>query len=319
MQTATWNERQLSRLMLGTVQLGMPYGIANSTGQPSPESVRRILTTAIEHGVNCFDTAAAYGDSEALLGQLLPEIIGAAAYAQQLVVTKVQPLTPEQLADRTLGEAAVRASLARSRQRLGLDVLPLVLFHREQDVLHAGMLEELRAQGWLRCWGVSCGNEPDGALHCVDLAGIAALQLPGSLLDQRHVRSGLPVRAAAGGVAVFVRSIFLQGLMLLPDERVPEALQAVVPALGRLRHLATDSGMTLHELALRYLLDAEGVTSVLVGAETAEQVQRAAEAIDRGALPQDLRKAAEESVGELPAEVLTPWMWQGMGVGSRER
>jgi len=315
MQTLTWNNSQLSRLMLGTVQLGMPYGIANSTGQPSRESVRRILQTAIEHGVNCFDTAAAYGDSEALLGELLPEIIGVAAFEQQLIVTKVQPLTPEQLADRTLGEAAVRASVARSHQRLGLDVLPLVLFHREEDALHAGVLEELRDMGRLRCWGLSCGNEPDGALHCVELAGIAALQLPGSLLDQRHLRSGVAGRAAAKRIAVFVRSIFLQGLMLLPDERVPEALRAVVPALGRLRHLAADSGMTLHELAVRYLLDAEGVTSVLVGAETADQVQQAAEAIDRGALPLDLRKAAEESVGQLPAEVLTPLMWQGLRAG----
>jgi aryl-alcohol dehydrogenase-like predicted oxidoreductase len=159
MQTVTWNNSQLSRLMLGTVQLGMPYGIANSTGQPSREVVRQILLTAIERGVNCFDTAAAYGDSEVLLGELLPEIIGVSALEQQLIVTKVQPLTPEQLADRTQGEAAVRASVARSRQRLGLDILPLVLFHREEDVVHAGVLEELRDQGWLRCWGVSCGNE----------------------------------------------------------------------------------------------------------------------------------------------------------------
>jgi aryl-alcohol dehydrogenase-like predicted oxidoreductase len=312
MQTVTWKNSQLSRLMLGTVQLGMPYGIANSTGQPSREAVRQILLTAIERGVNCFDTAAAYGDSEVLLGELLPEIIGVSALEQQLIVTKVQPLTPGQLADRTQGEAAVRASVARSRQRLGLDILPLVLFHREEDVVHAGVLEELRDQGWLRCWGVSCGNEAHGALNCLDLAGISALQLPGSLVDQRHIRSSVAGRAAKKRVAVFVRSIFLQGLMLLPDERVPEALQVVVPALGRLRRLAADSGMTLHELALRYLLDADGVTSVLVGAETADQVQQAAEAIDRGALPQDLRMAAEESVGELPREVLTPSMWQGL-------
>jgi aryl-alcohol dehydrogenase-like predicted oxidoreductase len=137
------------------------------------------------------------------------------------------------------------------------------------------------------------------------------LQLPGSLVDQRHIRSGVAGRAAKKSCGVCSQHL-LQGLMLLPDERVPEALQAVVPALVRLRHLAADSGMTLHELALRYLLDADGVTSVLVGAETADQVQQAAEAIDRGALPLDLRMAAEESVGELPREVLTPSMWQGL-------
>lgn len=315
MLTELWNELPLSRLMLGTVQLGMPYGIANSTGQPSADAVRRILATAIEHGVNCFDTAAAYGDSEELLGRLLPEITGLSTWEQLLVVTKVQPLTPAQLADHQLGERAVRASVDRSRQRLGLDRLPLVLFHREEDAVYAGVLEELCERGWLRRWGVSCGNDPDGPLELVNSGGPAALQLPASVLDQRHVRSGVFGRAAARGIAVFVRSIFLQGLMLLPDERVPSALQSVVPVLRRLRHLAAESGMTLHSMALRYLLDAEGVTSVLVGAETAEQVQEAAEAIRCGPLPGDLRQAAEACAGELPREVLTPWMWKGLGAG----
>jgi len=313
MQTVIWNETPLSRLTLGTVQLGMPYGIANSTGQPSVNAVRRILATAIDHGVTCFDTAAAYGDSEVLLGQLLPEIAGPAVWEQLLLVTKVEPLTPEQLADRELGERAVRAAVDRSRQRLGLDVLPLVLFHREEDVVYAGVLEELCARGRLRRWGVSCGNAPDGPLTLVHAKGIAALQVPANVLDQRHVRSGVFQHAAARGVAVFVRSIFLQGLLLLPDERVPSALQSVVPALRSLRHLAAESGMTLHSMALRYLLDVEGVTSVVVGAETAEQVQEAAEAIQRGPLPGDLRQAAAACAGELPQEVLTPSMWKGQG------
>ncbi|MFM7056467.1 MAG: aldo/keto reductase [Planctomycetota bacterium] len=311
MQTVTWNNSQLSQLMLGTVQLGMPYGIANFTGQPSPPVARRILEAAIERGVTCFDTAAAYGDSEALLGQLLPQLAGPAAWERFLIVTKVQPLTSEQLADRRLGEQAVHASVARSRQRLGLDVLPLVLFHREEDVIHAGVLEELRQRGWLRSWGVSCGHDPQSALRCVESGDLTALQLPASLLDQRHIRGGVPRHAAARGLAVFVRSIFLQGLLLLADDRVPAGLQAVLPTLRRLRYLAADSGLTLHALALRSLLGTEGLTCMVVGAETVEQVQEAADVIAQGALPEDLRQAADESVGELPAKVLTPWMWKG--------
>jgi aryl-alcohol dehydrogenase-like predicted oxidoreductase len=313
MQTVTWNHSGLSRLMLGTVQLGMSYGIANVTGQPSPEVARGILTKAIELGVNCFDTAAAYGDSETLLGQLLPEIVGPAGCEQLLIVTKVQPLTPEQLADRQLGEQAVRVSVARSRQRLGLDVLPLVLFHREEDTIHAGVLEELRLHGWLSSWGVSCGHDPEGPLQLVNSARPAALQIPASLLDQRHIRSGVPERAAAQGIAVFVRSIFLQGLLLLPDERVPAALRRVLPTLGRLRSLAADAGLTLHALAVRYLLSATGVTNLLAGAETVEQVEEAAKAIESGPLPGDLRQAAEDCIEKLPNEVLTPSMWTRLG------
>ena len=74
MLTSTWNNEQLSRLMLGTVQFGMPYGVANRTGQPSYPDVVAILAAAVEGGVNCFDTAAAYGTSEDVLGRALREL-----------------------------------------------------------------------------------------------------------------------------------------------------------------------------------------------------------------------------------------------------
>ena len=61
---------KLSRLMLGTVQFGQPYGVANRTGQPTATEVREIVAAAIDGGVNCFDTAAAYGTSEQVLGQI---------------------------------------------------------------------------------------------------------------------------------------------------------------------------------------------------------------------------------------------------------
>ena len=60
--------------MLGTVQLGLPYGIANRTGQPSYEEARAILVCAFEGDVNCLDTAAIYGTSEEVIGRALAEL-----------------------------------------------------------------------------------------------------------------------------------------------------------------------------------------------------------------------------------------------------
>lgn len=69
MQTCTWNEYDLSRLMLGTAQLGMAYGVANTAGRPDFRQAVRLIAAAADGGVNCFDTAAAYGDSEVILGR----------------------------------------------------------------------------------------------------------------------------------------------------------------------------------------------------------------------------------------------------------
>ncbi len=78
----------LPRLTLGTVQLGMDYGIANTAGKPDYEKSAGILDAALEGGINAFDTAAAYGDSEAVIGRYfwsMPE--GA---AKPIIITKLK-------------------------------------------------------------------------------------------------------------------------------------------------------------------------------------------------------------------------------------
>src|SRR5580692_73797 len=136
---STWNGVQLSRMILGTVQFGMPYGVANRTGQPEYRDVVKIVAAAIEGGVNCFDTAASYGTSEQVLGQALRELNAA---ERATVVTKVRPLNPVELADPALAAQAIEDSVAESRRRLRLDCLPIVLFHREADAQYSDVLAD---------------------------------------------------------------------------------------------------------------------------------------------------------------------------------
>ena len=146
--------------MLGTVQFGMPYGVANRTGQPTYRDVLAIVAAAVEGGINCFDTAAAYGTSEEVLGRALHELRIA---DRVVVVTKVRPLRGAELADGVLASRAIEQSVADSRRRLQLDCLPVVLFHREADAAYSEVLDRLQAQGWLRYAGVSCDNRPGPA------------------------------------------------------------------------------------------------------------------------------------------------------------
>jgi aryl-alcohol dehydrogenase-like predicted oxidoreductase len=298
----------LSRLMLGTVQFGMPYGVANRTGQPDYRDVLAIVAAAVEGGVNGFDTAAAYGTSEEVLGRALHELNVA---DRVLVVTKVRALAAAELADRAVASRVIRQSVADSRRRLQLDCLPVVLFHREADAVHLNVLEELRDQGWLRQAGVSCDNRPGPAAQFVAAGSVSALQLPGNVLDRRHQRSGVFRDAAAGGVAVFIRSVYLQGLLVMPEDDIPAALRDVIPVRRTLAEIAGQAGMNLAELALRYMLSQDGVTSVLAGVETVAQVRENLAMFARGPLPGDLLSAIDQSVPELPDTLLTPAMWRG--------
>jgi aryl-alcohol dehydrogenase-like predicted oxidoreductase len=306
MDLSTWHETHLSRLMLGTAQFGMPYGVANRTGQPDYADVRAMVRAALEGGVNCFDTAAAYGTSEEVLGRALHDL---GVSEDVVVVTKVRPLTVEEAADPARAAAAIEQGVADSRRRLGLDCLPVVLFHHEPEAVYLPVLVGLRARGWLRHAGVSCDHPPGPALRLVREPGVEALQIPANLLDRRHERSGVLALAAASGVAVFLRSVFLQGLLLMPEAAVPAGLRVVLPVRRRLTALAAAAGLTLAELAVRYMLGLKGATCVVIGAETVAQVRENVALCDQGPLPGDLHTAVQAIHPQLPEAALTPYRW----------
>lgn len=306
MNKVSWQEYQLSRLMLGTVQFGMPYGVGNQTGQPNYEDVKAILSVALEGGVNCFDTAAAYGSSEEVLGRALREL---SAPDELVVVTKVRVLKPEELADPGLAARAIETSVADSRRKLQLDCLPVVLFHREGDAGYLPELQKLKERGWIKHYGVSCDNRPGSAAEIVKAGQASALQIPGNMLDPRHARSGIFQEAEAEGVAVFLRSVYLQGLLAMPEEKIPVALAAVLPVRRALAQLAAESGMQLHELALRYMLSQTGITCILTGVETVDQIRENIRLFARGPLDDDLLARVEEVIPDLPEEIITPSLW----------
>jgi aryl-alcohol dehydrogenase-like predicted oxidoreductase len=293
-------------MMLGTVQFGMPYGVANRTGQPTYGEVRAMVEAAVEGGVNCFDTAAAYGNSEEVLGRALREL---ALLDRVVVVTKVRALSPDDTVTAAQAARAIEESVAASRRRLGIDCLPAVLFHREADGVCLDVLEQLKGRGWLRHAGVSCDNRPGPAAGYVSGGRAEALQLPGNALDRRHQRSGVFRAAAARGVAVFIRSVYLQGLLVMPEASIPSFLGEVVPVRRRLAAIAADAGFSLAELAIRTMLAQDGVTCVLTGVETVAQVRENIALFERGPLDAAVLQAVEAAVPDLPETVLTPHLW----------
>jgi aryl-alcohol dehydrogenase-like predicted oxidoreductase len=307
MQTKRFGEYDLSRMMLGTVQFGMPYGIANTDGQPDYRQVLGIVEAAIEGGVNCFDTAAAYGSSEEVLGRALRELD---VLEEVMVVTKVQHLSREDRADAATAKRLIVQSVEASRRRLGMDSLPVVLFHKEADAEYMDVLLSLKERGWLRHAGVSCGNEPGGAVRLAQQPGVEALQVPANLLDRRHQQSGALEAASSHGTAAFVRSVFLQGLLLMPEDRIPDGLREVVPVRRQLDRISRRAGLSAPELAIRYMLSQDGVTCVLTGVESAEQVRDNIAIFGHGPLEADILRAVKVAVPDLPEKVITPSMWQ---------
>ena len=303
MQTRRFGQYDLSLLMLGTVQWGMPYGIANRQGQPGPAQVREILAEASEAGVNCLDTAAAYGGSEEVIGQALQEL---GLHERIVIVTKVRPLTPAEHANPAAAAAAIRDCVHQSLRRLRVERIPIVLFHREADVVFLDVLEDMKRNGVVGHVGTSCGQPMTAAAA---QARLEALQVAINLLDRRHLRSKAFAAAATRGAAIFVRSVYLQGLLLMDEPAVPKHLRAVIPPRQRLAKLAEEAGMSLAELALRYVLSQSGVTCVVTGLESLEQLRQNVRMVEQGPLEAELTMAVDSAAVQLPDEVITPALW----------
>jgi aryl-alcohol dehydrogenase-like predicted oxidoreductase len=305
MKTTQLGDLHLSQLMLGTVQFGLPYGVANVSGQPSFEDVCAILQCAHEGGVNCLDTAPIYGESEEVLGRALHELkLGDA----MCVVSKTLRLVEENASAAEI-ERMAESEVLRSLERLQLEALPVCLIHVQENFRYVEALQRLKEKGLIR--HVGCSVTKPSAAHEIIRSGLCeAVQLPTSILDRRFSHSGIFEEARERGVAIFVRSAYLQGLILMEPDGVPDDLRAVVPALQELRALAAELNLGMEELALRYVLGLRGLSCVVVGVESTAQMRRNLEVFESGALNATVQQHMEALDFDLPDLIFEPWRWQ---------
>ncbi len=300
---------RLSRLTLGTAQLGKPYGIANRDGQPTPDHARRIVSTAMDQGVNVFDTAREYGTSESLLGELVAARVTS---GEALVVTKL-PGPPVGL-DRAGKRAHVRSAVEESLRALGLASLPVYLLHRASDMQDPDILQalgELRTEGRLGHLGASTYT-PEEAERALSVLEFDVVQVPFNVLDQRLARSGFFRRAEARHVAVFARSIFLQGLLLMDTFAVPPHLAPIVPFKKELEAIARGAGMSVRDVALAFAAAQGGIASLVVGVEREAQLREILAAFGRVRLPAETLEALRGRFEEVPEDLLNPSRWDAL-------
>jgi aryl-alcohol dehydrogenase-like predicted oxidoreductase len=285
-------------LALGTVQWGMPYGIANRSGRPADTEVARLLEIAAAAGVRTLDTARAYGESETVIGRLV------GADPNWAVVTKLAPAAED--------ARAARDSLAASREALRRPVLDAVLLHRAHQRTASGgevwdVLKRERDAGRVRRIGVSAGT-PEEAWQALDDPTVDCLQVASSLFDQRLSREGFFESANAAGRTVFVRSVLLQGVAHLDPDKLPPHLTLLRDPLTNVCHWARQRGLRPADAFLAFAAGFPGAV-ILLGCETAAQLDENLRTWSRG------RELAAEiadlgrSVPPLPAEVLNPACW----------
>lgn len=308
-------------LVLGTAQLGLPYGVANSAGLLADGEAITLVRTAITGGIRTIDTARAYGDAERRIGlalRLASEVALRRGSPPTTVVTKLDPLdriardaAPE------LAVAAARESIELSCRALARERLDVLALHRAahrhmwQGAVWRLLLEE-RRQGRIGRLGVSV-QSPLEALEALEDPDVGHLQLPFNVLDNRWLATG--VIAAIGkraDVIVHVRSVLLQGLLAgLTDDRWP-AVAGVVPneilgCLGRLVHQL--QRLSPADLCVAYVRAQPWIDGVILGMETPTQLTENLSLFNARPLALDEARVVETHLPRVPEALLDPARW----------
>lgn len=269
------------KIALGTVQFGLPYGIANQTGQVGRSEAKEMLRVAAASGIDTLDTAIAYGESETCLGE--------AGVQSFCLVTKL-PAIPASCMDL---RAWVREQVGLSLRRLGLSSVHGLLLHRSADLLGIDgailwrALEELRNSGLVRKIGVSVYAPSEfealARLYRVDL-----VQAPFNIVDRRLATSGWLDRLKDDDVEVHTRSVFLQGLLLMPPNSLPPEFSRWYALFSRWHQWLSANDMSALQACLSFSLGYPQIDRVVVGADNMQHLQQIIDYSNRtlaGSLP----------------------------------
>lgn len=282
------------KLVLGTVQFGLDYGISNKSGAPGATAVNEILKMASEAGIKILDTAEVYGEAPARISDFHQR------YGRSFdIINKVKVVN-----DGLSTQMACRLS------SLGIASFEALLFHNFESFLNHRNDERITAlkeTGLTRKLGVSLYTNEE-LEQVLEVGGADLVQLPFNLLDNHYRRGPLMAEARRQGVEVHVRSVFLQGLFFMRGEELPSRLAPLSRYLDVIHEISRRSGVSVGSLALNYALSQPYIDRVLFGVNKLGELEQNLREVN-----QDIDPGVWSEIGERvrvnDTEFLNPVNW----------
>lgn len=285
------------RFVLGTAQFGLNYGINNKSGKISALEVEKILSYAASNGVKFLDTAISYGDSERVLGE-----IGVSSWS---IVTKL-PAIPVGLNDI---RGWVIGQVGESLKRLKVKQIHTLLLHAADDLMSKDAdllviaLEELRNLNLVSNIGISI-YDPLKLDHMLKVFNFDSIQCPFNPLDHRLLSSGNLFRLKSEGMKVYVRSVFLQGLLLMPKEDRPLYFRQWDEVWGKWEGYLSEYSLSALQCCLNDVFSLSEIDGIVVGVDSLDQLKSIFRAISTK------YTAPKFEINTPSNELLHPYNWR---------
>lgn len=301
----------ISRLTLGTVALGMNYGISNDSGQPSARESQEILSAASDLGINTFDTANDYGCAEKLIGKHCGHKKN---QKDPVIVTKFKLNVKDIFNKKQVREEALK-SIQASLRSLRIEQVPIALYHKDErvpaeilmDVLPP-LFAELKKEGLVNITGISL-YYPNEIETLVKEDLFQAFQIPMNVFDWRLIKTGVLPALNQSDKIVFIRSVFLQGLFFMNAASLKGNLTAAEKYLNGLKQIAQREGISIAQLAFSFVRDTKGITSLIFGAVNTSQIKENIHLLNGSSLSEKARNDIETLVFDIPEDIIVPGRW----------
>ena len=254
------------------MQWGLSYGVNNRSGIVPPDLVKLLLNEARRYGIGVLDTACQYGNSESVLGQN--------SLADFRVITKTPSFSNYHISE--VDAHSLKVSFDQSLSLLRCKKIYGLMIHRVENLLNPGgvklicAMKDLKYKGLVEKIGVSVYDsiQIDSLLKIFtpDL-----IQLPLSVLDQRLLTSGHLEILKNKEIEIHVRSVLLQGLLLMSMDKLPRFFDPIRSLLEHWHSTASEQGLTANQAALSFVKNIPFVDTVLVGIENIVQLHSCVE------------------------------------------
>ena len=257
-------------LAIGTAQFGSNYGVSNQTGQISRREIKKILKGALRKGIYTLDTASAYGSSEQILG-----ILGIKSFD---VISKLERLPTDVKDTRKWIFEQILGSLTK----LNVSSLCGYLLHYPQDLLGPDgdllfeTLFEAKAQGLIEKIGISI-YDPRELDLLIGKYEFNIVQAPMNVFDRRIAESGWLDRLKNLGIEVHIRSVFLQGLLLMNASARPNFVRQWGDLFDVYDKWLRASSLTALQACIGTIKQFDGISKIIVGVSSLQEFEDIAE------------------------------------------
>ncbi len=256
-----------SKIGLGSVQWGTSYGISNDHGITDLSEVRKILEISESEKINLIDTASLYGEAEIKLGNF--------NLLNFKIVTKTPKLDSKIITSEEIFN--LEKTFQKSLKNLNLNKIYGLLIHDADDLLKKGgnlivqKLIDFKEKGLVKKIGVSIYDyrimEKILEFFTPDI-----VQLPLNIFDQESYFSGALSSWKSKNIEIHARSIFLQGLIFLDLDNMPEYFHPWKNYFSNFNRICSKNNLSKLEVALNFISNINEVDNFILGFNNSAQL-----------------------------------------------